>query len=274
MNKKINATLVGVSFALAACGGGSDKSGPDGERYENSGKIAPIPTAEQKLTDDVSAMTYDPATDTLTIGGDPFDLAGTFERVPQKDVRGFAAFENKTGARRYTALVQTDTANGLAAGVVGTPFRLDREFGGTMLARSRTPTMPTNVELTHVGDYAGVRNVGTNNGADTSESFLHRVEGKVRLDLDFFDDRPMGAVEGVIYDRRSMDETEVVDEKSQNVAYDDVVLVFTDIDAAGNFSGTATGGTYTGIIAGDDAAASAGVVDLGVERGAFIARTK
>ena len=273
---RMTAISVASCYMLAACIGGSSTS----TKFADSGQIAPIPTHEQVAQGDLQSMSYDPNTETLIVRGDPFDLAGTFRRAPKRDVRGFAAFENDGGARRYLALVRTDTANGIAAGTVGTPIRLDREFGGTFIARSATPTLPNNMEVSHVGDYAAVRNVGTNDGADMSNSFLQRVEGTVRLDLDFFDDRTPG-IEGVITDRRNLDQRIEIDGRKRPVTYDDVVLVFGDIDAEGNFRGDAnvnksTVGFYEGFIAGTDAAASAGNVIFfeggQLERGAFIAR--
>lgn len=296
---KTKIMVIACSSALAACG----TDDPDSTRFANSGEVASIPTTEQRYNlvsgdepeysnSEVTSISYDPATDTLTVEGDPFDLTGDFERTPQKDVRGFAAFQNEGGARRYLALVRTDVENDVSAAVVGTPVRLDNEFGGTMLARGAIPDLPKKTEVRHVGSYAGLRNVGVNDGADMSNSSLHRVEGRVQLDLDFFDDRQPG-VEGVIFDRRSMDQTVEVDEETgetRNVTYEDVVLRFTNIDDNGNFiddenlrgGEAAVGGTvvgrYDGMIAGDGAAASAGVVVITegdeLERGGFIARTE
>ncbi len=283
---KIKALMVSAACVslLAACGGGSDDSSPrpDPERFAGSGQIGVIPTADQRFSGDVQSMVYDPSTDTLTILGDPFASDGEFVRVPEKDVRGFAAFENEGGTRRYTALVRTDSLSGLSAGVVGTPVRFNNEFGGTMLARADTPTVPLNVELTHVGSYAGIRNVGRNVGDDDSNSFLHRVEGQVRINLDFFDDRPAGAIEGVIFDRISMDQTVEIDDDLLNVIYEDIVLEFTDIDSQGRFSGIAAGGgisgTYAGVTSDDQASATAGVIEMQgggeLERGAFITQTE
>jgi len=273
---KTNLIIIVCSGALMGCWGDADPT-----RFAGSGQIANIPTEDQRYSGDVDSISYNPTTGTLTVLGDPFDLAGTFSRRPQRDVRGFAAFENDGGARRYLALVRTDPDHGLSAGVVGTPFRLDNEFGGTMLARDKTPELPRNVEVRHVGDYAGIRNVGTNDGADMSNSFLHRVEGRVQLDLDFFADSP--GIEGVIFNRLSVDETVMIDDKKRNITYDDVVLRFTTFDDEGNFEGDAAVsgtvlGRYDGMIAGDDAAASAGVlvmVESGeLERGGFIARAQ
>lgn len=271
--------IVVLSMGLMSCEVEESVS-DNSDKWAGTGEIAAIPTGDQQYTEDVTSITYDPTTDTLKVAGDPFDLAGTFRRVSDQDVRGFAAFENEGGARTYLALVRTDAEHGLAAGVVGTPFRLDNEFGGTMLARDRIPNMPQNVEVTHTGSYAGIRNVGSNDGADTSESYLHRVEGRVRLDLDFFGDNTRG-VEGVITDRRSLDQTVEVGDETRAVTYDDVVLRFNSISDEGVFEDGAAAvrgavvGEYDGIIAGDDAGASAGVlvmVDEGeLERGGFIA---
>lgn len=298
---KIKALMVSAACVtlLAACGSGDGSpSRPDPERYAGTGEIGVIPIAEQRFSGDVQLMVYDPSTDTLAILGDPFDSndpfdpddpfdrEGNFERVPEKDVRGFAAFENPQGVRRYTALVRTDPDTGLSAGVVGTPFRLDSEFGGTMLAREATTTRPENTELTYRGDYAGVRNVGINVGADDSNSFLYRIEGQVRIDIDYFLDSP--DVEGVIFDRRSMDQTVEIDGDLRSVEYADVVLRSTSrsggtFDADGFFEGAArinqsNVGRYVGYTSGDDAAAVAGVIDIvdggERERGAFIAHSE
>ncbi|TVS03204.1 MAG: hypothetical protein EA407_07225 [Rhodobacteraceae bacterium] len=113
-----------------------------------------------------------------------------------------------------------------------------------------------------------------------SNSFLQRVEGTVRLDLDFFDDRSAPGIEGVITDRRNLDQRIEIDGRKRPVRYEDMVLRFTDIDEEGNFSGLvdvrgAPAGVYDGFIAGTNAAASAGnviIVEGGeLERGAFIA---
>ena len=313
--------------AVMSCGSSDDgprSFSPTPERFAGSGEIAAIPEGEQRYNETVQGarfpetnpelpsnsverIFYNPATETLTIQGDPFDLAGTFRRAPNRDVRGFAAFENDGGARNYLALVRTDTEHGLAAGVVGTPFKLDNEFGGTVLARGATPVLPVNREVRHRGDYAAVRNVGRNDGADMSNSFLHRVEGQVHLSLDFFDDRPRPGIEGVITNRRNMDgtttrevevEVEVKEVRMpgqptrtttetrqvvEEITYADIVLRFTGIDENGNFTGVAAVGDsvvglYDGMIAGSNAAASAGIVvirqDNELERGAFIARAQ
>ncbi|MGI3212884.1 hypothetical protein ACROSR_17440 [Roseovarius tibetensis] len=269
-----------VCTGLSACG--VDDSGEtDPNRFAGSGEIESIPIADERYSGDIESISYDPDSDTLIVQGEPFDVAGRFNRVSERDVRGFAAFENEGGARRYLALVRTDGTHGVSAGVVGTPVRLDREFGGTVLTRADIPELPRNVQVRHVGDYAGIRNVGSNDGGDMTDSFLHRVEGRVQLDLDFADRIP--SVEGVIRDRRSLDQTVEVEEEVRNVQYDDVVMQFTSIDIEGNFTGVAAVnkvdvGAYDGMIAGDDAAASAGVVIIRegdeLERGAFIARVE
>lgn len=222
---------------------------------------------------EVISIAYDAAAETLVIQGDPFDLAGTFVRAAASDVAGFTAFQNDGGARTYTALIRTDLVNDLTAGVVGTPVKLNNEFGGTVLRRGAVPDLPVNREIRHTGDYAGLRNVGVNDGADMSNSFLQRVEGRVALDLDFFQDRGSPGIEGVISNRRNLDDG--------NQALPDIVLEFNIIDSEGNFSGVADGGvlgggSYDGMIAGPGAAASAGIVVIGtgnqIERGAFTAR--
>jgi len=288
-----------IALALAACSGGSANP----TRGADSGRIVPIPAADdypalsvpaRPVPNYVRAISYDPETQVLRVAGDPFDMSGAFRRSPRQDVQGFAAFENEAGARRYLALVRSE--NGVAAGVVGTPIRLDNEFGGLMVARDEIPSLPRNLEATHTGTYAGVRNVGANVGGDASDAFLHRVEGRVRLDFDFFDDNHR-LVEGVIYDRRSMDQT-VTDDRNvrRPLIYDDVVLrcnlmnaptcaqnnIFEDHPTYedGAFRGEAAirgtvVGEYHGVIADSRATTSAGVVQFiengELERGAFTA---
>ncbi len=275
---KIKAMAAACCCVLMSCG--SSGNGND-EAFADSGQVGALPAgpgATVVYSGNVESVTYDPDTQILNILGDPFDLAGDFVRAPERDVAGFAAFENERGFRQYLALLRTDDENDLAAGVVGTPVRFNTEFGGTVLARGAVPDLPTNREVRHVGEYAAVRNVGTNVGADMSNSFLHRVTGDVQLDLDFFSDGPTPGIEGAITNRRNLDATVQVDGRTVPVSYGDIVLVFSGIDDEGNFAGIADevgggAGSYVGVIAGTDAAASAGIVEIGPERGAFIART-
>ncbi|MFU8897589.1 MAG: hypothetical protein ACNA7L_01735 [Roseinatronobacter sp.] len=273
---KKTTAVVASCVALMSCGSGESIDG-DVPTPVVSGQRNNVTADGREFVgrNTVQGIAYNSATQILTIKGDPFDSAGTFRRAPTRDVEGFMAFENDAGARDYLAFVGVDTVHGLTAGVVGTPFQFDNEFGGTALERDRRPTLPTNREVRHLGDYAGVRNEGTNNGVDMSNSFLHRVEGQVELNLDFFADRQTPSVEGAISNRRNMD----VD----GVTYADIVLQFTGIDENGNFSGIAAVGgqpvgLYDGMIAGNNAAASAGIVviqdgsPVSLERGAFIAR--
>lgn len=290
--KKIALTFV-CCASLVACGE-SGLTGDNPARFiGGSGVLGEIPTPPEDIDDeddtgpaetdfvrtggDVVSMSYDPDTDTLTIRGDPFDFAGVFARSPGDDVGEFAAFRSQTGAdaseRAYLAFLGVDNDIGISAAVVGTPYRLRTEFGGTLVARAEIPELPTNVQMTHRGDYAAVRTLGTSQ---------HRIVGRSELYLDFFDDRDP-SIEGVIRDRRNLDTDEDLPV---------ITLVITEIDGRGNFSGDAVDearpnerGEYDGMIAGDGALASAGVVVISydetplldgpehVERGAFIARS-
>jgi hypothetical protein len=229
------------------------------------------------------------------VGGDPFDMAGVFRRAAGGDVAGYAAFVNDAGARRYLALATEDTTHQLAAAVVATLFRFDEEYGGTMVARGATPTLPTNREVTHTGRYGGLRNVGTNAGADGSTAQLYWVEGDVVLNFDFFADNRR-VVEGAIFNRRSLDGRFRDEEgRRQSIRYDDVVLTTNRNDGRrrgplqdniyddGRFDGFALiggdeAGRYEGLIAGPNAAASAGMVFFedgdDFERGIFTGRSR
>ncbi len=271
------AILIASCVALMACDAGRSTSG--------SATLPPTPVVMGALPSgadsaprgsplsDVVTVAYDPGTQTLTLGGDPFDAAGVFRRAPARDTQGFAAFENEAGVRRYLALVRTDPVHGLAAGVVGTPFRLDTQFGGAFTIRDEVPTLPVDREVRHVGDYAAVRNIGTNVGADASGARLQRVRGRLELELDFFTDRPAPSIEGAITLRQNAD--------VPSIRYPDIVLRLDRINPDGTFTGEAAvngsvAGTFGGVIAGPDAAASAGWVVIPgdqLERGAFLAQT-
>ena len=287
--------------ALAACGGNTSDTGsgdnaarliggggglgppPAPPEDEPPEEEPPIDEEEEivifddllRVGGDVTSMVFDPERQVLTIQGDPFDFTGDFTRSPDEDVPGFTAFRSPAGegvdpsGRPYLAYLATDAINGLSAGVVGAPFRLRTEYGGTLLSRAEVPELPSNIQMTHDGTYAAVRTLG---GAQ------HRIQGETRLFLDFFDDRNP-AIEGAILDRQNLDTGESPAQ---------ITLIFANIDENGNFRGTAYDeeeditGNYDGIIGGEGAAASAGVLVISgtidgvdhVERGAFIARRR
>lgn len=290
---KIALTLV-CCAAIAACsssdpadtsasliGGGSGTAPPD----DGNGTVPPVGNGEDddspdtpegddltRVGGDVAQVTFDPVAEVLNIQGEPFDFEGDFTRSPGDDRPGFAAYRSTTGVdpseRNYLAFLGVDSTNDLVAGVVATPFRLRTEFGGTVLTRGEVPELPTNTQMTHDGEYAAVRTLG---------SAQHVIEGEARLFLDFRDDRAAPSIEGVIRDRENLTTGETPAQ---------ITLVFTEIDENGNFLGQAWDeeedftGFYDGMIAGDGATASGGVVVIRgvindvdhIERGAFIAR--
>ncbi|MCC5985047.1 MAG: hypothetical protein JJU42_11845 [Rhodobacteraceae bacterium] len=220
----------------------------------------------------VTEVTFDPDAGILNIQGEPFDFEGDFTRSEADDRPGFAAYRSTTGVdpseRQYLAFLGVDATNALVAGVVATPYRLRTEFGGTFLSRGAVPELPTNIQMTHDGDYAAVR---------TLDNLQHVIQGDARLLLDFRDDRDAPSIEGVIRNRQNLTTSEALDQ---------ITLIFTEIDENGNFIGQAWDeeedftGFYDGMIAGDGAAATGGVVVIRgvidnaehIERGAFIAR--
>ena len=291
--------------ALAACGGNTSDTGSGDNAARpigGGGGLGPPPAPpedeppEEELPgevafrggsyqNDVVSVAYNPATETLLIEGDPFDFVGDFDRSPADDVDGFVAFRSQTSVdpseREYLAYLGIDADAGLEITVVGTQYRLRREFGGHEINRDAVPKLPTNEQLTHDGHYAAVR---------TLLFEKHRIEGQAQLFLDFFVDRPEPGIEGRIFERRNLDTGE---------SMEDITLTFTTINPDGTFRGVAQPSRdgavdeerrlrvdYEGMIAGDGAAASAGIVvvtDGGdpridgpadIERGAFIARRR
>ena len=275
--------------ALAACGGNTSDTGSGANAARTiggGGGVSPPPPEDDgdagngattrdmtRVTGDVISMTYDPETDTLNVQGDPFDFAGDFTRDASSDVPGFAAYvspasnalvPDDASARRYLAFLGIDDTNGVSASVVATGERLDTEFGGTHVSRESIPDLPVNTQMTHRGHYASLVTEG---------STVTRTRGRTELYLDFFEDRN-GDIEGFI-DR--------IDPDTGLRSGDQIVLRITEIDEQGNFEGSARDsrageGTYTGMIAGADAAATGGTLvltntpDGQIERGAFLTR--
>ncbi|NYS24013.1 hypothetical protein HUK65_03340 [Rhodobacteraceae bacterium 2376] len=291
--------------ALAACGSKTSDTGTGDNAARpigGGGGLNPAPPADDDTGDrngataedlvrvggDVILMTYDPETDTLNVQGDPFDFIGDFTRDQGSDLPGFAAYVSPdsnvdvpgdASARQYLAFVGIDSENAVSAAVVATGVRLGTEFGGTYVGRDSIPDLPVNTQMTHRGSYAGLLTRG---------SSVTRTRGRTELYLDFYDDRN-GDIEGFI-DR--------VDVETGVRTGERIVLVITDIDEFGSFEGSAVGvldglddrdgldiresqGTYTGLIAGDHAAATGGTLVLElddpslprvIERGAFLAR--
>jgi len=286
---KIALTLV-CCAAIAACsssdpadtsasliGGGSGTAPPDNGNGENGDAAPPLAvpapiqsgTNEERTGGNVLSMNYDADAGILTIRGDPFDFAGDFTRSEGEDVDGFMAFRSLTGVdeseRLYLALFGRDDDNGVEAAVVATPFRLETTFGGTHIRRDAVPDLPVDVQMTHRGEYAGVRTAG--------ERPTQIAQGRATLYLDFYEDIAPGGIEGLIHDRRIVETGEELQE---------IVLVFTGLDEEGNFTGVALDrpdgnlGAYDGFIAGEDAAAAGGVLVINTEgafeRGAFLTR--
>ncbi|MEM7732427.1 MAG: hypothetical protein AAF280_06530 [Pseudomonadota bacterium] len=237
------------------------------------------------IAGDVDSITFDPTTNTLSVTGltlDNVPVTTVYTRTPSLDKDGFLAYtsQNDPLDRHFTALAAQGTT--VRAASAGSPLPRNRTFRGAFFERDGGYTPPTVTGTTglvsYVGDYAGVTNGGDPNPQNLLSTTITDpelqpfqallVDGDVFLNADFAD----GSVEGNIINRRLI--------RSDGVTTDlpSLVLIASDVDTNGNFSGTveydildplgATGGaltqvgTYAGLFGGPNASEVAGAVDL------------
>ncbi len=195
----------------------------------------------------MNAVTYDEANDELVINNLPFDgpdgryvrnsdMGGTGGRM-----RGsYRSVQTPTTGQvqHYAVFIHSDHLEATAA--LGDKHYDGRRFGGANLKRESFSLPNDGGEYVYVGDYAGVRGTA---GADTVEL----VSGDARFLLDELDWDPDGTVKGafsgIITNRTRVGQPDLPDIALESVQFDSDTL---------SFSGGATGGTYSGMIAGDD----------------------
>lgn len=198
--------ILGGALMLAGCsgnplnnvggGGGGGGTAPDGG-------VNTCTSTNTICEGEVNRFTYDASTDTIQINNLPFDLGGTYQRVPALDQNGFMAFRNIDGAEVYYALYR-QSATGLSeTGVVGTGNYQKFGYGGSMMRATPVTGLPANGEATYQGNYAGIRVYDGTGG--TSGGGLGFVTGTafLRVDFDDFDDG--GAVDAAITGRTAYD---------------------------------------------------------------------
>ncbi|MDM8166497.1 thymidylate synthase [Roseovarius sp.] len=293
--KQILASLL-VCALLAACGSGSNPfANTDTGEEPDPGEETPDeePTTETPVTvpaavaGDVRNVTYDAANGTLIVEGvnlDDVPYSATYRRAPGLDQDGYVAFTIQEDPldRHYTAYARESSDGSVRATAVASTGPRNRSLMGTHFERDGDYDPPEVTEdsglVTYAGRYVAVTNIGDPNGSDllptgvtdpellVSQAMV--IHGDAFINADFADN----TVEGNIYNRELLDsDLNVVSELPS------VVLVMTDIEANGSFTGTVeydkrdplSGttsntaiGTYSGVFGGTDASSVAGGVQL------------
>lgn len=244
-----------------------------------------IEEVRSAVVGDIGSLTFDPATQTLTVTGltlDDTPLAATYRRRAALDRDGYLAFTAQDDPldRHITAFVR-QSDDGFARGAVASSGAVrNRIFGGAVFERSGTYSAPdvtaTTGLVSYTGSYVAVTNLSTTTGTDLlavnpgidpdiAPGQALTVSGDVLLQADFADSR----IEGNIYDR-------VLTQTGTTLP--SVVLIATGISDSGTFEGTTIEyeagdfpgqavigldiGDYAGILAGENATSVAGGVSL------------
>ncbi len=237
------------------------------------------------IAGDVDSVTFDPTTNTLSVTGvnlDNVPVTTVYTRTPSLDKDGFLAYTSQDDPldRHFTALAAQGTS--VRAAAVGSPLPRNRAFRGAFFERDGGYTPPTVTATTglvsYVGDYAGVTNGGDPNPQNLLSTTITDpelqpfqallVDGDVFLNADFAD----GSVEGNIFNRR------LIGSDGSTLDLPSLVLIASDVDNNGNFSGTVEYdildpagqtngafievGTYAGLFGGVNASEVAGGVEL------------
>ena len=282
--KHIVAGLMAAAL-LGGCGGGGS-SNPFDNPGEDDGTTAPPTdtTVPTEISQDVTRVEFDPATQTLTVEGLTFDGTTdpvTYNRAVALDVPGYQAYSiQQDGASRHSTAfaAQSQTSGAVTAGVDATGGPRNRLFTGAVFERTGSYTQPTTGEVVYTGRYVGLTNLDSQGGdllpppvglaPELIPTQAASTQGDVVLRANFGD----RAVEGNIINRR-------ISETPGGVVINlpSLVLINTQITEGGTFSGTVeydqtgfpadrvTGtsiGSSAGIFGGIDATEVAGAIKL------------
>ncbi|WIY27333.1 thymidylate synthase [Parasedimentitalea psychrophila] len=229
-----------------------------------------MPTA---LASDVDSVSYDSASQTLTISGvglDETPYEASYIRNAALDRAGYEAYtvQDSSLDRHTTAYVRQ--IEGAFAVAVATGGQFSYYMAGTNFGRTDAYTAPTTDQLSggivsYAGTYVGLLNIAGDGGdllpvtpgtpGDVLPVQAAEITGQVLINADFADNR----INGTIYDREITDYPTTIVETLR--------LKPTDIAEAGTFEGvTSVGlvpvGEYGGIFSGTDAVAVAGSIHV------------
>ncbi len=217
-------------------------------------------------------VTYDAATDTISIDNLPFDADGTYDRddvlatlVPS----GFQVYENNntTERRAYKAIRGISASGETSFTVVGTGDYRGYGFGGFVYSRNGSVTLPTTGQATYTGQYTGMRLFDGTGGQQYTTA-------DATIEVDFEDFNATDAVEGFLTNRQYFDTSGAL-----IGVLPTLVLLTGSISTAGEIGGTAasrvfvpgTGGApgtfeefeageYYAVLSGDPANEMVGII--------------
>jgi hypothetical protein len=283
MNIKLAAPL--VLLLLAACDGNplgtGDPEVPVCDTNCPVGADDPV-TLPTVLAKNLKAIAYDQASDSFRITYSSLDTTptvATWNRRAALDTVGYRAYTVQEDAldRMFVGLAKTSTDGSVTAIAAGDGGQFNRVFQGGSYARNGGWSAPAGTsaggsgQVSYAGTYAGVTNIraprpgeilpvpgGT--AGEVIPGQPSRVQGDIFINANFTDN----AVNGAIYNRVLVDYT---------FGLQAVILVPTDIEANGSFTGTterwvnddssmAVTGDYGGVFGGTGATAVGGLVAL------------
>jgi hypothetical protein len=250
-------------MAMAALGACEGTGGVDGGGTGGPGTPPPA-TGDASLRGDLDAFAFN-GTDTLSVQisleSDDVLQAYTQDGGP---INGYIRFVQQDDPldRFSTAFAGQSSDGSLQAVVVADGGQFNRFFGGTGVQQD-TYSAPAGGLASYAGGYIGLLNFGPaapDVPGGTPESAIPSVAtpvtGQVFVNADFADN----LVNGVVYDRQF---------GAAGTELGDLVMIVGTIAPNGSFGGTVelndlTGvGNYSGTFGGQNAAAMAGMVELG-----------
>jgi hypothetical protein len=211
-------------------------------------------------------ITYDAATDTISINNLPFDGDGTYDRDNEVGtLNGFSVYENNntTERRAYKTLYGVSASGETRFAITRTGDYRGYGFGGFVYQRDVDVALPTTGSATFTGDYAGLRVFDGTGG-------IQYTTADAIMEVDFEDFDANDAVEGTLINRQ-------VYETDGSFVGTLPVLIFAtgSISDAGEIAGTATSeifdiangefvpfetGNYYAILSGDPADEIVGII--------------
>jgi hypothetical protein len=266
--------------ALSGCGDGqpftfgtADPTDPDPD--------APTGIVPESVAGNLSDANWTPPTaanpdGTLIVEISALDttpVRAEYTRNPNLDVPGYTAYSQQEDPldRMFIAMVAQSADGSVTGALVMDGGQFNKYFGGIHFEQNgrytpHVPEQPNNGLVSYAGSYVGMLNgdaprpneaLPVDPGTDPAlvPGQAIRVEGQVFLNVDFADNM----VNGVIYDRTAIDIA---------AGLPDVVLIPTEVAAAGTFEGTAENpeqeeiGSYAGVFGGVGATSVAGGIYL------------
>ncbi|UWQ47002.1 thymidylate synthase [Leisingera aquaemixtae] len=256
---------IAAAAALSACGGGNPFTTGTGDPDDVTGTIP------EAIANDLDSVSYNPASQTLTVTGVSLDetpFSATYVRKPSLDRDGYEAYTvQDSSLDRHSTAYAREIEGGYAV-VVATGGQFGYYFAGANYGRSGAYSAPATDQpsgglVSYAGSYIGLLNVAGSGEdllpvtpgtpTDVLPTQAAEITGDVLINADFTDN----AVNGLIYNRAVRDDG--------SVSPTNLELAPTAIASDGTFSGLATinqqsVGEYGGVFSGTNAASVAGGV--------------